>query len=172
VFAKEGEMLAPGVPVILFVNSNELKLVANVSESYVSNIKVGQNVEVYFPDLKKTIQTKVNVVGDVIDPINRTLNIEMALTQDKNMFKANMIAYVKIKDYQNASSISIPINVVQRNGSENYVYVAEGNKTVKKNVVLGKTYKNQIEVLSGLKVGDLLVTIGYQDLVEGQQISY
>lgn len=172
VYAKVGEMLPPGVPALRIVNSNELKLVANVSESYVSNIKAGQPVEVYFPDLKKTIQSKVYVVGDVIDPVNRTITIEMALAQDKNAYKANMIAYIKIKDYQKASSIAIPVNVVQRNGNENYVYVAVGNKTVKKNIVLGKVYKNQIEVLSGLSIGDMLITVGYQDLVDGQLISY
>ncbi len=172
VYTKEGQLLAPGMPAFRLVNANDLKLVAAVSESYVSNVRVNQDAIVTFPDLNKTIHTKVKVVGDVINPVNRTFQVDLDLKQDKNSLKANMISYIKIKDYSNPSVITIPVNLVQRNNDKNYVYVVDGKVSAKRFVTLGKYYDNSVEVLDGLKEGEKLITIGYQDLVEGQPIKF
>jgi membrane fusion protein (multidrug efflux system) len=172
VYTKEGQMLSPGMPAFRLVNTGDLKLVANVSESYVSKVKVNQEAIVTFPDINKEIKTRVKVVGDVIDPVNRTFQVDLELKQDKNLLKANMISYIKIKDYSNAAVIVIPVNLVQRNNDQSYVYVVNGNVAAKRFVKLGQHYENTVEVLDGLKEGDKLITIGYQDLVEGQPIKF
>jgi membrane fusion protein (multidrug efflux system) len=172
VYTKEGQMLSPGMPAFRLVNTNDVKLVADISESYVSKVNVNQEALVTFPNLNKEIKTRVSVVGDVIDPINRTFQIDLDLKQDKNMLKTNMISYIKIKDYTNPSVIVIPINLVQRNNDQSYVYVVNGSVSAKRFVTLGQYYDNSVEVLDGLKEGDKLITIGYQDLVEGQPIKF
>ena len=173
VYIKEGQMLAPGMPAFRLVNTNDLKLVAAVSESYVSKVKVNQEAIVTFPDLNnKEIKSRVKVVGDVIDPTNRTFQVDLDLKQDKNMLKSNMISYIKIKDYSNPSVIVIPVNLIQRNNGKDYVYVVEGAISAKRFITVGQYYENSVEVLDGLKEGDKLITIGYQDLVEGQPIKF
>ena len=173
VYIKEGQVLG-GMDMKAFrlINGNDLKLVANVSESYVSKVKVNQEAIVTFPDLNKEIKTRVKVVGDVIDPVNRTFQVDLDLKQDKNTLKANMISYIKIKDYTNPSVIVIPANLVQRNNNQAYVYVVNGNVAAKRFVTLGQYYQSSVEVLDGLKEGEKLITIGYQDLVEGQPIKF
>ncbi|HSY60363.1 MAG TPA: efflux RND transporter periplasmic adaptor subunit, partial [Cytophaga sp.] len=166
VFTKEGQMLAPGMAAFRLVNTGDLKLVAAVSESYVSKVKVSQEALVTFPDLNnKEIKSRVKVVGDVIDPVNRTFQVDLDLKQDKNLLKANMISYVKIKDYTNPSVIVIPVNLIQRNNNQSYVYVVDGNVAAKRFVTVGQYYENSVEILGGLKEGEKLITIGYQDLV-------
>jgi RND family efflux transporter MFP subunit len=160
------------MPAFKLVNTNDVKLVAEVSESYVSKVKVNQEAIVVFPDLNKEIKTRVNVVGDVIDPVNRTFQVDLDLKQDKNLLKANMISYIKIKDYTNASVIVIPVNLIQRNNDQNYVYVVDGSVSAKRFITVGQYYDNTVEILDGLKEGDKLITIGYQDLVEGQPIKF
>ena len=172
VYTKEGQMLAPGTPAFRLVNTGDLKLVAAVSESYVSKVKVNQEAIVTFPDLNKEIKTRVKVVGDVINPINRTFQVDLDLRQDKNMLKTNMISYIKIKDYSNPSVVVIPVNLIQRNNDQNYVYVVDGNVAAKRFVTIGQHYENSVEVLDGLKEGEKLITVGYQDLVEGQPIKF
>lgn len=172
VYTKEGQVLAPGMPAFRLVNTSDVKLVADVSESYVSKVKKNQEAIVVFPDLNKEIKTRVDVVGDVINPVNRTFQVDLALTQDKNLFKANMITYIKIKDYTNASVVVIPANLIQRNGGKEYVYVVDGKVAAKRFIQVGQYYDNSAEVLDGLKEGDKLITIGYQDLVEGQPIKF
>ena len=173
VYIKEGQMLTQmDLKAFRLVNTINLKLVAAVSESYVSKVKVNQEAIVTFPDLNKEIKTRVKVVGDVINPINRTFQVDLDLRQDKNMLKTNMISYIKIKDYSNPSVVVIPVNLIQRNNDQSYVYVVDGNVAAKRFVTIGQHYENSVEVLEGLKEGEKLITVGYQDLVEGQPIKF
>ncbi|MNL89457.1 hypothetical protein D3C87_2197740 [compost metagenome] len=55
-----------------------------------------------------------------------------------------------------------------------YVAVTEGNKKVAKakEVKTGLSYNGKVEILSGLSAGDALITLGYQEVSDGQPISY
>ena len=80
-----------------------------------------------FSDLQKTIATKVNVVGKVIDPLSRSFFIESKLPTD-NTLRPNQMAQVKNKDYEKANAISIPINLLQNDEKGKFIYVAVNEK--------------------------------------------
>jgi hypothetical protein len=67
------------------------------------------------------------------------------------------------------------VNLLQSDEKSKFVYVAvmEAGKMFarKKMVITGEFYGNNIEVLSGLVAGDILITEGYQSIYEGQLIS-
>ena len=93
---KVGELfMGPGQ--IKIVNTTKLKLTAQVPENYAGKVKVGTDLTLTFPDIQKTINNKVNVLGNVIDPLSRSFFIESKLPIDKN-FRPNLLAQVKIKD--------------------------------------------------------------------------
>lgn len=85
-----------------------------------------------------------------------------------------MAAMIKVLSHSNSKAIVVPINIVQNDEKGKYVYVMgekNGKKTAhKKNIVLGDLYGDEVEVLSGLEVGDKLIIQGYQNLYEGQLI--
>ena len=173
VHVKVGELfMGPGQ--IKIVNTTKLKLTAEVPENYAGKVKVGTELTLTFPDIQKTIYNKVNVLGNVIDPLNRSFYIESKLPVDNN-FRPNLLAQVKIKDYEKKNAISIPVNLLQSDEKNKFVYVAvtEGGKMFarKKIVIAGEFYGNNIEVLSGLAAGDILITEGYQSIYDGQLIS-
>ncbi|HEY8400513.1 MAG TPA: efflux RND transporter periplasmic adaptor subunit [Cytophagaceae bacterium] len=172
VFAKEGEALAPGFPAFRIVNNSSYKVKAGMGEGYISKINEGDAVELYFPDINKSFKANIKVVGGIVDPVNRSFTIEIPLTKPDESIKPNMICYVKVQDYSNPKAIIVPINVIQHSEEGDFVFVAEGNKAVKKPIVVGKTYINDAEVKEGLKEGDQLITIGYQDLVDGQPVKF
>ena len=170
---KVGELfMGPGQ--IKIVNTAKLKLTAQVPENYAGKVKVGTELTLTFPDIQKTINNKVNVLGNVIDPLNRSFYIESKLPVDNN-FRPNLLAQVKIKDYEKKNAISIPVNLLQNDEKGKFVYVAvvEAGKMFarKKMVATGEFYGNNIEVLSGLAAGDILVSEGYQSIYDGQLIT-
>lgn len=171
-FKKEGELQSPGMPVFRLVNFSDFKIVGELAESYISKINVGDEVEVYFPDLNKSIKEKISVVGSTINPTNRTFSVEIRLSNSQSSIKPNLVTYLKIKDFSKPNSIVVPINTLQRDRDNQYVYVAEGGKVVKKVVKVGETYGTTAQILEGLKQGDSLITFGYNDLTEGQTIKY
>jgi hypothetical protein len=82
---------------------------------------------------------------------------------------------VKIKDYTNKNAISIPVNLVQNDEKGKFIYVAvtEKGKLIarKKMIMIGSFYGDEIEVLSGLSVGDKMITEGYQSIFDGQNLT-
>ena len=156
------------------VNIDRLKLTSQVPENYSGKINVGTDVTLIFPDLDKTLDTKLTVVGRVIDPLSRSFFVEAKLPMDKN-FRPNQLAQVKIKDYTKKNAISIPINLVQNDDKGKFVYVAanENGKLVarKRMVTTGEFYANAIEILSGLAAGEQVVTEGYQNIFDGQNLT-
>ncbi len=159
---------------IKIVNTDHLKITAQVPENYAGKVKVGTDVNLFFPDAQKNLAAKVNVLGNVIDPLSRSFFIETKLPMDKD-FRPNQLAQVKIKDYAKSNAISIPVNLLQNDDKNKFIYVAvtEKGKLVarKKTVTVGEFYGNNIEVLSGLVAGDNVITEGYQSLYDGQSIT-
>ena len=167
---KVGDLFA-GPGQIKIVNTTKLKVTAQVPENYAGKVKVGTEVSLIFPDLQKTIAVKVNVLGNVIDPLSRSFFIETKLPVDKN-FRPNQLAQVKIKDYEKTDAISLPVNLVQTDENGKFVYVAvneKGKLVARKKVIkAGEFYGNNIEILSGLSAGEVVITEGYQSIFDGQ----
>lgn len=172
---KVGMMASPGVGILRVINLSSLKVVAKVADSYVANVRRGDAVTIRFPDLQKEVQAKVSFVSTAVDPLSRTFTIEALLPASKDL-KPNMLAQVLINDVTKNNALIIDQNLIQNteNGQIVYVAAAEGGKKVAKarTVKTGLSYAGKIEITEGLKAGDELITIGYQELTDGQPISY
>ena len=173
-----GEMLSPQqtpqAAQIRIVNTSSLKVVAQIPENYIGRVKVGSDVQVYLPDMNRTIPAKITVAGRMIDPTNRAFYIEAKIPTASDL-RPNQVAVVKIKDYAAGNAITIPVNVLQNDEKGKFVMVAtkEGNKLIarKRTVIVGELYGDKLEVKSGLQAGDILITEGFQGLYEGQVIT-
>ena len=161
-------------PQIKIVNNSHLKATTQIPENYLGRVKVGSPVKVYFPDLNKTVDAKVNVAGKSIDPLNRSFFIEAKLANDKDV-RPNQIAVIRIQDYTINNTITVPVNTLQNDDKGKFVMVAvkEGERLVarKRPVVAGEFYNDKLEIKSGLKTGDVIVTEGFQSLYDGQLLT-
>lgn len=173
---KSGEMAAPGIGIVRIVNSGNLKVVANVPDTYAGTIAKGDVVQIRFPDLNKEMTARLTFVGQTINPASRTFPVEAQLSTVDKQLKPNLTAELKINDQSRAGVIAVPQNIIQRTeqGSVVYVAVKEGNQFVAKQRIIstGLSYDGKIEVLTGLIAGDLLISEGYQELVDGQVVSF
>lgn len=174
VVIKEGEAAAPNAGAIRVSNLTAQKVVAKISENYITNVRRGDNVIVYLPTIDLTLESKVSAVSQVIDPNNRTIDIEVKLPDD-NRINPNMLAIVTLNDYTNPFAMILPINSVQRSDKRNYVYVAnmDNNRWVTelKDVELGRFSHDKIEISDGLKDGDVVVTFGYNNISVGDPVN-
>jgi membrane fusion protein, multidrug efflux system len=174
--AKVGMFASPSNPLPLFrvVNFNSVKVLADVSESYASKIKIGNPVKVYFPDFDIELNSQLRYSSKYINPVNRTFSTEVRLGPSKVQYRANMLAIVKINDYRNASALSVPISVVKEGRDGKYLFAAreENGKTIARKLIVevGETYNGLAEIKSGLVEGDKIITIGYNNLIDGQII--
>ncbi len=175
---KVGQMASPGVPAssIRVINMSNAKITADVSENYAARIHHGDDAIVRFPDLGKEFDTKLNFTSRFIDPTNRTFKVECRITERDVELRANMIAYVRIKDYVNDMAFCLPVNLVQNSQDGKFVYVAveKNNQWIASRQMIkpGLDYNGVIEILDGVTEGDKIVSAGYQNLKEGEPVVF
>jgi len=154
----------------------DLKVTAEVSEAYSARVKIGDKLVVLFPDINKQIETKVDFVSKYINPVNRTFIIETKISDGIQDLKANMIAIIQINDYHSDKSILVPMNVIQTDQLGSYVYVVRPKEkysaAYKQPVVIGNSYNGIAEILKGLAAGDRVISVGYQELVDGEYVRF
>lgn len=170
----EGEMLSPGSPVARLTGSTDIYLNAEVSEKFVGKFAPGDSVEVRLLSLGETIKSKISSVGSTINPNNRTFTVEVSLPNAPEAIKPNMLAVVTMRDYSNPQAIVIPAALILNDRIGTYVWaLAEENglKTASKRYVKpGQMSAQQIEILEGLSVGDVLVDKGFREMNEGMLV--
>lgn len=173
---KVGEMAQPGLPMIRIVNPNEMYVTADVSEAFLGKFSAGETVDVTFPVQNVTLSSKIISVGKVINEMNRTFKIEVALPgNNENEFRPNQVAVLNMVDYKKENALSVPTNVIQSDAGGKFVYTIgnENGKRVAKKVVIetGKSYDNMTEILSGLSNGVSVINQGYRNVTNGAEIS-
>jgi membrane fusion protein, multidrug efflux system len=167
---KLGQAVMPGVPAITVVNFDNLKVVAEVAESYRPRVKAGQEGLVILPDMNDTIEAEVTYAARAISPLTRTFKVEVRL-DNKKEYHPNMVAKLKINDYENKKALVLPVKYLQKSSDGRYVYVDENGRAVRKAVKITREYNGLAEIESGVKTGDRIITEGYDLVNEGDPIS-
>jgi RND family efflux transporter MFP subunit len=175
--AKEGELASPGLPIVSIVSSKELKVVAELPETYLTRVKIGDKLQVLFPALQQEQPATIKLIGSVINPANRTFKIEASIKADANdLIKPNMMVKVKINDFSLENTLVLPLPLVQQEISgKKYVmivdYSGERPKSLKRYIQTGKAFVNKTVVESGLEPGDIVVVEGARGLVSGAYLN-
>ena len=173
VLPKLGEAVAPGVPVVRLLSGQGGKIVADVSENYASSLKAGDVALVTLPDLgNEEFPTTVRTGSRGISATSRTFTVELKVPgKYAGQLRPNQVAQVRIQNYRAQSVPVLPVDAVQKDETNSFVYVVQGGKAVKRIIKPGKTYNGKVEVSEGLKADDKVITAGYQNLNEGQTVS-
>jgi RND family efflux transporter MFP subunit len=175
ILIKEGEMAVAGMGAVRVVQLSNLKIKVDLSEIYISRIKKNDFVHVKIPATGREFDLSVDAVSQVIDPQNRTFQIEMKVPKSEVGIKPNMLSVLTINDYTNDEALIVPLNIVQETGQEQFIFVAEqinGDWIARRrSVKTGNSYIDRAEVSSGLQEGEYVVTFGYQNLADGQKLA-
>jgi len=171
---KVGSTVSPGFGVIRIVNLTNLKVRGEIAESFISQVKQGNEVVLFFPDDNKEVKTKLTYSGQAINKLNRTFNVEVRLDPKDGNFHPNQVCVLKIADYSSASAFVVPVGAVQKSSEGEFVYVTSTEKGMtiakRKEVEPGITYNGMTEIKNGLTAGDQVITLGYQNVIEGDPV--
>lgn len=175
IFLKEGELAAPGMGAIRVVQLADLKINAAVAENYISSIHTADPVTVNVPLLSQSFNSQINAIARVINPDNRTFSIEVNVPTDIKDIKPNMLAVIRVNDYRNENALIVPLNVVQNSGEEYFLFVAskKGDKwyASKRMITPGHYNQSEFEITDNLKAGEFIITVGYSELADKQEIN-
>lgn len=172
---QSGEVASPGMPIVEILNTNRLKVVADVPETYLRSVGRGEMVTVDIPALNLKLRRPVTLIGRTIDPANRTFEVEVNIGNPGGKLKPNLLATVLINDETIEEAIVVPLEVVQEEVSgQKYVFVeetgAEGPVAKKVKVEIGRSYEGDVVIERGLQGEEQLIFEGARGLVDNAPI--
>jgi RND family efflux transporter MFP subunit len=163
-FANPGLNVDPGTKVFTVLDLSTVWIVGNVYERDFALVRVGSPVTVTttaYPGL--AVKGQVSYIDPQVNPETRTAKVRVEVGNPRREFRLGMYADLQVDDVQGAESLTIPKAAVQRLGDRQVVYVAVPNQAgrfVEREVRLGPSATDPMEVVSGLSAGDSVVVEG------------
>ena len=176
VIVKKGEVVYPGRSnLMLLVNMQEMYVESKVPENYINSITKGKDVVIEAPMLNIALKSKIRLVANYINPLNRTYRIEAEIPKNNYKIKPNLNVKLKVNDYTSEDAILIMLNHINiDSNNDEYVYKIinkDGKNYALKTIIeTGKNNGNFIEVLKGLTENDEIVSEGARKITNNSEV--
>lgn len=176
VIVKKGEVVYPGRSnLMLLVNMQEMYVESKVPENYINSITKGKDVVIEAPMLNIALKSKIRLVANYINPLNRTYRIEAEIPKNNYKIKPNLNVKLKVNDYTSEDAILIMLNHINiDSNNDEYVYKIinkDGKNYALKTIIeTGKNNGNLIEVLKGLTENDEIVSEGARKITNNSEV--
>ncbi len=173
-----GALVGPSGPAFTIADTRSVRAVFGVPDNAMGRIKLGQRQAITTDSLPDEFYGRVSAISPAADPKSRVYSVEVTIPNSRNQLKSGMIASLALGgEILPASVLAVPLSAVIRdpqNAQGFAVLIAEGAGdpvTVRsRNVELGDAYGNMIQVVSGLKTGERVVTAGSTLVRSGDKV--
>jgi len=141
---------------------NTVWVLADVYESDLSKIKLGDEVEVSTIAYEgKIFKGTIGQVGNLLDPETKTMKIRIVMDNPDGLLKPEMFAVVKVHIANPGKAVAIPSSAVLFDNNLFYVMVKKDPNTFeKRQVVLGPILGKNTYIKDGIREGEVFVTEG------------
>lgn len=171
--AYEGEMAAPGTPLLKVENPNHLQLEISVPEANLRFVRVGQSVQVRIDALNQTFDATIGQIVPAADPNSRSFLVKIPLHHPGRLI-SGMFGRIALPSGGQQDAILVPTTALIQRGQLQGVYIVEKGAPAATAVLhwvkTGQQRDRQVEIVSGLTAGDRIITTNLAQLSDGQPI--
>jgi membrane fusion protein, heavy metal efflux system len=156
-----GEAVERTTTLFVVENLQSVQVVASVPEREVARVRTRQRVEVTvaaYP--KERFVGVVQSVGSRVDEKTRALPVRILVQNPNGRLKPEMFASVALATGGSESALAVSESAIGEDGDERFVFVEEDGGYERRGVTLGRISNGMVEILSGIKVGERVVTEG------------
>lgn len=160
--ATVGATVAPGGESLLELGDpSRLQVVAQVSESDLARISVGEAAEVTLPAVGTRLTARVEALNPRVDPDSRRAQVYLGIIGPAANIREGMLAQVTLRASAE-SGVMLPVAAVLiKDGKQRIVYVElPDGKFEPREVQIGRTRDGRIAILKGISPGDRVVVRG------------
>lgn len=166
-----GDYLQIDDEVVSLQNINPLYLDFSIPERYVSQVKIGQQVDVIATTCPhQAFKGKVDSDETLINQDTGMMTVRALVPNDSGLLLPGGYAEVTLYAGEPQAVIAIPQTAIVYDVASQYVYLVKENKAVVQTVKLGDQIGEWIEVMEGLSVGDVIVSAGINKIHEGSLV--
>ena len=172
IYPKIGETVMPGTPIFKLTGMSNIKVTADISETYITTVKPGISAEISIPELNEVITGKITTAAKAIDSKNRTFKVEIKLNRIPKSLRPFLVCSVSINDVTKDNIITAPIAYLQKSGEEFFVFVADETNGIakKRDLKTGLFNETSAEIITGLNANEKIITNGSLDVSDCQKI--
>jgi membrane fusion protein (multidrug efflux system) len=164
-------LVQPQTIVIVLQETDVLEAEANIPESQLSAVRVGDAALVYVEGIPQPIETRVSAVSDTIDPQARTYRVQMAVPNPEHALKAGIFARIDIQPSERRDALLVPRAAVRSEDGGSRVMVVRDGRAVAVAVQLGAVSEEEAEVLAGLDPdSDVIVGAAAREIAPGMPV--
>ncbi|WP_299101608.1 efflux RND transporter periplasmic adaptor subunit [uncultured Winogradskyella sp.] len=169
-----GNMANPGVPLISIETPGAFEVMAMVPESEISEIKKGTTVDVLVKSINQTIKGKVTEISTSAKNTGGQYLVKIDLDKTEAKILSGMFTTVQFPVERKAKTamVLVPTEAIVTNGQLSGIYTpSQSNTAMLRWLRLGRTFGNQVEVLSGLNADEAYIVSAEGKLYNGAKIS-
>ncbi len=161
-----GQYVKPQTPLYVLVNSDPLRLRADVPEKMAPWVRVGNAVEVRVeahPD--RTFTGRVSRVSPAVDEQKRTFAIEALIPNGQDLLRPGFYGKATVQTLKRDRVLSVPVAAVLYTYGTNKAFVVESGKVAARDLKLGERSGTEVEVVEGLQ-GEEVVAVSELDRLD------
>jgi membrane fusion protein (multidrug efflux system) len=167
----EGDYLTSGQDIVILVNSNPIKLEFRIPEVYLSEVAIGQKVDVRVDAFRgETFTGEVYAIAPEVDVNGRSFMVRAQIPNHAGRLVPGLFAQVELELERKENALLIPEAALMPAGDKQYVYRIDDGKAVRTEVGLGMREGDRVEIISGLDPGAQVVTAGQMKIMDGSKV--
>ncbi|QTL97215.1 efflux RND transporter periplasmic adaptor subunit [Iocasia frigidifontis] len=168
---EEGELVSAGQSVVNVVNLNHVYVQLDVTASTVARLVKGEQVKVDVETMNDSLSGEISNISPAADPQTKNYLVKVKLANPALKIKAGMFADVALIKGSAQNAVIVPIEaVLDLDSAHPYLYLLKDNKAVKQKIEIGITNSDEVEVSSGVDVGDQVIIKGQNRIDSGVEV--
>jgi membrane fusion protein (multidrug efflux system) len=167
-----GAQVIPGTALVTIRSVGKLKLEFSVPEKYGSYVKAGLKVTFALQGEDGHYNATVTASEEAVEASTRNLKARAVIENKTSSLKPGAFATVDLNLGENKNALMIPTQAIIPQERNKQVIVAKGGKAIFTSVKTGTRQASAVEVVSGLKEGDTIVTTGVLFLKPGADLKF
>jgi membrane fusion protein, multidrug efflux system len=165
-----GAYITPATAITTISEVNQLKLEFTVPEKYSAQVKKGQDINFTIDGSAKTFQAKVMATEVFIEENTRSLAVRAVVKSKDAILTPGAFAKVKIELGKNENALMIPSEAIVPQGRKKQIFLYNNGKALTSDILTGVRDSANVQVISGLKQGDTVITTGLLFLRPGSDV--
>jgi membrane fusion protein (multidrug efflux system) len=169
-----GELAGPGLPVFTIMQIDPVQIRVGVPESEIARFAIGQRATLTIPALRDAeFSGVVRVIDVAADPASRTYTVKAEVPNPSHRLRPGMIAEVRFENNAKVSMLTVPADAIVPDVdgvTRVFVYDPKGQRVHSQRVDVGAAYGTEVEIRSGLKAADAIVTGGQSRVHDGSLV--
>lgn len=167
-----GEMATAGTPLLTVMDLTHVIAKAHIPQAEAALLKVGDTANVSAPGLEDPIPGKVSVVSPALDPNSTTVEVWVDARNPHQALKPGTSVSISMLAQTIPDALTVPAAAVltEPDGTTSVMVIGEDSRAHQRDVKTGVRQDNQIQIVSGLKAGERVVTAGAYGLPDNTRV--